>query len=246
MKILVMTMLAATVALSACASKQIEGISLNRSIPERMTDIGIERQALSGLDNIQGLSEGNHRIAINAFRGNVLLTGETPNEQTRQAVGSMTQSIAEAKQVHNRLKVAEPKSQSHTVHENYLKTKLTGKLITSGIKPSQYSLVVRDDVAYVMGVLTYTQLQEIKRLAQETEGILGFVPLADVLATQEQINNDNTATSNQAASTTSTSTPSGNYTDSGYPNSIYPNSATNSPNTTNSSYIRLYQGKNAP
>lgn len=226
--------------LGGCANKTTaptaaSSVSLNRSVPERLTDIGIKRQILSHLDGIEGLSQGNHRVAIDSFRGNVLLTGEAPSEQTAQAIANMAQSIAEVKRVHNRLSVGEAKSQSHSVHENYLKTKLNGKILVNKIRPSQYHLVVRDDTAYVMGALTYAQRNLIEKLAQETQGILGLVFLVDILVTQSESDSATNATPY------SYSPQSG-----GAPQSDRPQTSGAYGNTTQSGYIRLYQGTDSP
>lgn len=179
------------VALSGCVSKSANtaSLSVNRGISERLTDIGIERQVLSNLDAIVGLTNTNHRVAIDAFRGDLLLTGEVPTEATKRAIEQMAKSIKEVKKVHNRLKVSdEPKSQSHTVHENYLKTKYLTKLMTSGggIKMSQYRVVVRDDIIYMMGMLTVSQAQLASQIARQTDGIMGFVSLMTVLASSQE------------------------------------------------------------
>lgn len=189
-----MIILLGIIALSGCVTKPINtsNLSINRTIPERVTDLGIERQVLSNLDGIVGLTKNNHRVAIDAFRGDLLLTGEVPTIATKRAIEQMAKSIKEVKKVENHLKIFdEPKSQSHTVHENYLKTKYLSKLMTSGggIKMSQYRVVVRDDIVYMMGVMTVNQVQLASKLARQTEGIMGFVSLMTVLAAnQEEIN----------------------------------------------------------
>lgn len=190
MKQIIMILLGIAV-LSGCVSKPAvtPNLSLNRTIPERVTDLGIERQVLVNLDSIVGLTKNNHRVAIDAFRGDLLLTGEVPTEATKRAIEQMAKSIKEVKKVHNRLKVSdEPKSQSHTVHENYLKTKYLGKLMTSssGIRMSQYRVVVRDDIIYMMGMLTVNQAQLASKVARQTEGIMGFVSLMTVLASSQE------------------------------------------------------------
>lgn len=163
-------------------------VFVNRSMSEYVTDMGIERQVLSNLSSIAGLTAINHRVGINVFRGELLLTGEVPNMAIKQAIEQMAVSIKEVKKVHNRLKEStEPKSQSYTIHENYLKAKYLGKLIaSSNIKSSQYQVVVRDNMVYMMGVLTANQLQFARQLATQTEGVVGFVSLMTVLASNQE------------------------------------------------------------
>lgn len=249
--------------LSACVSSTTtssDGTLTNatRTLPERMTDFGIERQILSNLPNIAGLTEGNHRIAIKSYQGTVLLTGEVPSESTKFAVQNMVTSIREVQYLYNFLKVSDsPKSQSHTVHENYLQTKAKAKLLTKSalIKPSQYDIVVRDDIAYVLGVFTPYQQELIKAQLATVDGLIGATFVNTLITTQTQ--------ASAATNTTGHYNSAGSYNAAGY-NTVGYNSAAPSTNTpsgstatqfnpknptvqnSGSGYIKLYQGTNSP
>lgn len=176
-----------SVFLAACSSLTKAPEVSGRNIGEHITDIGVERQILAHLDNIAGLGARNHRVGIDAFRGQVLLTGEVPSEASKQAIGAMADSIEQVKEVHNHLVVAaEPKSQSHTVHEQYLKSKLQAKLLAAGIRLSQYDVAVRNDIAYLMGTLTFAQYQKLEQVAKSTDGIRGLVSLASIIASEQE------------------------------------------------------------
>lgn len=262
--------------LAGCATKTINPVtgqteSTTRGFGERFTDMTIERQILNSLEGVTGLTSNNYRVAANAYRGEVLLTGEVPSREACEAVARMAGSVREVTQVYNRLKVlSEPKSQSHTLHENYLKTKLVGKMLSYGIRPAQYNLVVRDDLAYLMGALTSEQVNTINNLAKDTDGILGFVSFAGVFS------NAVTPTSIPMAVTAQQTWPCGvvgstggvmtydvtypnkqsTYQPSNYPLGNYPQASTNvltpaaavAPivNNPQSSYVRRYQGTASP
>lgn len=178
----------AVAVLSGCVMKSTNSLSPTRTISERVVDLGIERDARSHLPIVEGLVNHGHRVAIDAFRGEVLLTGEVPSEHAKMAVERMVRSIREVREVHNRLQVTvPPKSQSHTVQEKYLQAKLAGKLLNSGMKPGQYSVVVRNDVAYLMGAMSYEESVAVRGLTQQTAGIRRFVPLGELFATSEEL-----------------------------------------------------------
>ncbi len=255
--------LIAVCCLSACVSSKPTTTSdgaltdASRTLPERMTDFGIERQILVNLPNISGLVEGNHRIAIKSYQGTVLLTGEVPSESTKLAVQQMVTSIREVQYLYNFLKVSDsPKSQSHTVHENYLQTKAKAKLLTKSalVKPSQYDIVVRDDMAYVLGIFTSYQQDIIKEQLASVDGLVGAIFVNTL------ISNTNNPINSTAGNTYNNPT-IGGYGSAPYPNTTYP-SATNTPpfgtataqyspknptiQKSNSGYIQLYQGTNSP
>lgn len=160
---------------------------VTRTLPQKVTDVSAERQLLSVLDGVAGLTSNNHRVAINSYRGEMLLTGEVPNQQIKIAVGERAAVLPNVSKVYNYLKISEPKSQSHTVHENYLKAKVLAKLLTSGaINKSQYELVVRDDTLYVMGSMTYPQVQVLQNTVASTDGVLAMVSLLNVMVTASE------------------------------------------------------------
>lgn len=168
--------------LSACVSTSTQVVvgdqeyAMSRTAIEKLEDFAIERRALQNINEINGLELGNHRVAVNAFRSDVLLTGEVPTEAIKTEIGQIIDSIREVGQVYNYLTVSEPKGHSHTLHEQYLKGKIDGRLFLhqkDNVKPSQYLVVVRDDKAYVMGVMTKAQQEEIVGTIRNTDGLKG-------------------------------------------------------------------------
>lgn len=186
-KVFAVSMMAALSAgLGACATGGIDSVGadvMGRTIPERIGDESIELTARRNLSTIPGIHENNVRIAIDSYRGEVLLTGEVPSEQAKVEIGRTIESIKDVNKVFNYLVVTEtPKSQSHTVHENYLRSKISARLLTNrDIKLSQYKIVVRDRTAYVMGYLTLAQQDYILQAIQSTPGMAMAVTLTTLV-----------------------------------------------------------------
>lgn len=156
---------------------------MSRTIPERIHDESIEFTARKNLSSIQGVSENSVRIAIDSFRGEVLLTGEVPTQAIKNDVQNMVSSMRDVKSVYNYLKVVStPKSQSHTTHENYLRLKIVARLLPNrDIKNSQYKLIVRDQTAYLMGYLTPSQQGHVIDAIQATAGMEAAVTLTTLV-----------------------------------------------------------------
>lgn len=176
--IFVLTALA--ISLTACVSAKTQVVyegqeyAVSRTALEKMTDFSIEREIIKNINQITGIEDGNHRVGINSFRGDVLLTGEVPSDAIKTEIEQITKSIRQVDSVYNYLTVGEPKSQSHTLQEQYLKTKVDAKLLLKqkeNITPSQYLVVVRDDMAYIMGVMTKAQQEEIIQTAYTVDGV---------------------------------------------------------------------------
>ena len=245
--------------LTGCVANT-SGLNINRTLPEKIADVTTERQLLTLLDGVQGLTSNNHRVAINTFRGELLLTGEVPSDTVRRAISDKAARLPGVTKVYNYLKVMQNKSQSHTLHENYLKAKLNAKLLASGIiSPTQYELVVRDDTAYLMGALTYPQLTTLHDVAASTDGVLALVSLVDVLMTESE--RSVLAAMAPAAASSVPATDNYGYNNYGYNTPNYNNDGTtgattppyySAPSPVNpnsqarSEYVRHYEGTNHP
>ncbi|WP_064611069.1 BON domain-containing protein [Moraxella catarrhalis] len=189
-KLLIVLTSMAMIGLTACASNGTQSIgadAMGRTIPERISDSSIELTARRNLATIPGVSPNAVRIDIASFRREVLLTGEVPSEQIKIEVGRTIDSMRDVEKVFNYLTVVEtPKSQSHTLHENYLRSKINTRLLTNRhLKSSQYKVVVRDRTAYVLGYLTSEQQGYILEAIQATPGMEAAVTLTTLVSTQE-------------------------------------------------------------
>ena len=237
--------------LSACATQNANSNNnsgyygvpvMYRTLPEAISDEAIERTSHKNLTNVHGVSENSVRIGIDSFRREVLLTGEVPSEQVKTDVANMISSIHDVKKVYNYLTVtATPKAQSHTLHENYLKSKIIAKILgTGGVHPSQYKLVVRDNMAYLLGFLTAQQEQTIINTIASVQGMEGVRVLttridgdvSQLSLTENAVVSENNSHAegmmyggnieNNIENTVYPSTPSTTATTS-YPYSMYPN-----------------------
>ena len=189
-KLLIVLTSMAMIGLTACVSNGTQSVgadAMGRTIPERISDSSIELTARRNLATIPGVSPNTVRIDIASFRREVLLTGEVPSEQIKIEVGRTIDSMRDVEKVFNYLTVVEtPKSQSHTLHENYLRSKINTRLLTNRhLKSSQYKVVVRDRTAYVLGYLTSEQQGYILEAIQATPGMEAAVTLTTLVSDQE-------------------------------------------------------------
>lgn len=202
-KLLIVLTSMAMIGLTACASNGTQSVgadAMGRTIPERISDSSIELTARRNLATIPGVSPNTVRIDIASFRREVLLTGEVPSEQIKIEVGRTIDSMRDVEKVFNYLTVVEtPKSQSHTLHENYLRSKINTRLLTNRhLKSSQYKVIVRDRTAYVLGYLTSEQQGYILEAIQSTPGMETAVTLTTLVSVQELENYTNHEVNTQA------------------------------------------------
>lgn len=190
-KIVIFTITALSSALMACSSAPTSntinyGVPfVNRTLPERMIDEGIEHTVLRNLPNVPGMENiQNHqmRMAVDSFRREVLLTGEVPNQMLSQNIYGMIDSMHDVNKIYNYLTVGVPKTQAHTLQDNVLKSRILARLVTDrSIKASQYKLVVRDSTVYVMGYMTQDQQNRIMEAIRQTQGVGQVVLLSNLV-----------------------------------------------------------------
>ncbi|MCL1623702.1 BON domain-containing protein [Moraxella sp. Tifton1] len=260
-------MLGVLMTLTACGTlgntaQSVDFADMGRSLPERISDESIEFTARKQLSYIAGVNENTVRIAIDSFHREVLLTGEVPNETVKTDIEAMVKSMKDVTAVYNYLTIAQtPKSQSHTVHENYLKSKINARLMAQqGIKASQYKIVVRDRTAYVMGHMTPIQQGYVLDAIQHTAGMASAVTLTTLVNDDVSVGAKIHPNPTQPSSSNGVIDGGGVYQAKPYAlQEIYvPNATTNAPaniepvytpvgmGKSTSGYVQLYQGTNTP
>jgi Predicted periplasmic or secreted lipoprotein len=116
------------------------------------------------------LAEAN--INVLSFNGVVLLTGEVPSSDLRQAAGEIVRAINKVRQVHNELLVKANSTFFSRSNDNWLATKLRSKILASrDIESERVKIVVENRVVFLMGLLTREEANLVSEIAARTEGV---------------------------------------------------------------------------
>ncbi len=111
-------------------------------------------------------------INVHVYNGVVLLTGEVQSQAQRDLAGKTARDVTRVRQVYNQLEVR-PKSKfmDRTV-DNILQTKIKAKLMfNKDIDSGKVKVIVENDVAYLMGLLTRVQVEKITEVVRKQKGI---------------------------------------------------------------------------
>lgn len=115
-------------------------------------------------------------INVHVFNGVVLLTGEVQSQNQRDLAGKTARDVSRVRQVYNELTV-QPKSKfmDRTV-DNIMQTKIKTKLmLNKDIDSDKVQVIVENDVAYLMGLLTRVQTEKITEVVRKEPGITKVV-----------------------------------------------------------------------
>jgi osmotically-inducible protein OsmY len=187
MRPLILLVLAAL--LAGCAAPVIiggaaAGIAIandRRTAGTILDDQGIELQTLDLVAADKELIEKCH-LNVTSYNGIALLTGECPDEQSRQAIAKLAQRVNKVRQVHNELRIA-PQSSSAERHRDSLVTTRVKSFIISDetIEGLHVKVVTEAGVVYLMGLVTRTEGDIAAKLASGAKGVKRVVTLFEYI-----------------------------------------------------------------
>ncbi len=146
------------------------------SIPKRMIDQGIEKTAKVNIYSKFPELINNSRIAVDSFNGTVLLTGEVPNQETKQKIQYLLSKMPDIRNLFNELKISRSHSMSYNVQDAYITSQLMAKVIAHPrLRIGRIKVVSETGVVYILGRLTQQEQQDIVKLANSTAPVLEVV-----------------------------------------------------------------------
>lgn len=111
-------------------------------------------------------------IKIYSFNGAILLIGQVPTSDMREMAGRVARNEPRVRQVYNELAVGPNTDFFDRTADNIIQTKIKGKLVVNrDIDSSRVRVIVEDDVAYLLGLLTRVQTEKITNVVRETKGV---------------------------------------------------------------------------
>ena len=154
---------------------------------------------------VKGFSQISHAVPdtahvnVTVFNRRVLLTGEVPDDQTKQRAEEIVRGLPNVNAVVNELAV-EPKSTFDTrANDTYLVARIKGALVyEKGISANDFKVVCERGNVYLMGLVTQDEADRGTDVASRVPGVLSVVKVFQYITPQEA----------QAAAATAGSAPS--------------------------------------
>lgn len=111
-------------------------------------------------------------IEVASFNGVVLLTGEVPNAEVRSIASEQAQAVPNVRIVHNELAIRGNSTflsrTNDSIMHKRIKLRLYGEDALNGIN---IDVIVQDDVAYLMGLVTREQGEVAAHSTSLTRGV---------------------------------------------------------------------------
>lgn len=121
-------------------------------------------------------------INFTAFNRRLLVSGEVPDEASREAVGRLAASIEGIQQVHNELRIAPPASLGSRGDDVFISSKVKARLLdTNQVASNHVKPVTEAGVLFLMGIVSEREARAAIAIGRTTAGVHKVVNLFEVL-----------------------------------------------------------------
>ena len=191
-RIVLSTLAAAALAsgLSACAPLIVGGaavgtlVAIDRRTPgAQLEDETIELRAGSRIR--ESLGNRTH-VNVTSYNRQVLLTGEVPDEATRQTVDQIVAKVENVRAVVNELGIMPPSSLSQRSNDTLVTGKMKASLIDArDLQSNAFKVVTERGVLYLMGRVTAREAERATQIARGISGVARVVRVFEVISDEE-------------------------------------------------------------
>jgi len=125
-------------------------------------------------------------VNVTSYNGVVLLTGEIPTTEMRNAVVSHAQHVAKVKQIHNETIVAPASDFSSRRQDTWITTKVKSALLSEKkINGLHFKVVTENQIVYLLGLVSRTEGDIAANAVRQVKGIKQIIKLFEYQQTDK-------------------------------------------------------------
>jgi len=111
-------------------------------------------------------------VSVTVFNRMALLTGEAPDETTRDEMSKIALGVPDIRAVTNEVQIAGVSTAASRLSDEVVTSKLKARLIDSGkVSPVHVKVVTEAGVVYLLGMVTQTEAENAVAVARTTGGV---------------------------------------------------------------------------
>lgn len=172
--------------ITACVPVVVGGAAAGGAMVADRRTSGIyvedENIELKAVKNVHDTLGEEAHVNITSFKGNVLLTGEVPNEQAKTKATALVKAIENVKNVTNELVVGPKTSIGSRTNDAYLTSKVKARFISENRFQANYVKVITENsVVYLMGYVTKKEAEDAAEIASSTGGVTRVVKVFEYI-----------------------------------------------------------------
>ena len=154
-----------------------------RSTGAQADDEGLEWKAAQ---QIPENDQANAHVNFTAFNRRLLITGEVPSEEARNAIGERVGKLDGVKEVFNETVVGAASSLSTRTNDSYVTSKVKARLVDEKtISANHIKVVTEAGIVYLMGIVTEREGKVAVAVTRTTAGVRKVVNLTEVISDAE-------------------------------------------------------------
>jgi len=136
-------------------------------------DQNIEIKAVKKM--LTNLGQQSH-VNVTSFNGNVLLTGEVPDEARKTLAVNLLKEIPNIRNVTDELVIGPESSLASRSNDTLITSRVKTRFITENRFPANYvKVVTENNVVYLMGIVTAEEAEAAVDIARNTDGVTKVV-----------------------------------------------------------------------
>src|SRR3954467_12020680 len=173
------------IVLGAGGAAAYSSLEDRRSTGTQIDDESIEVRASNRISDRFG---SNAHVNVTSYNRIALLTGEVPDERSREEAEKIVRAVPQVRDVTNDLQIAGISSYVARTNDSYLTSKVRGRLLdTKRVSPAHVKVVSEAGVVYLMGVVSEPEADEVVEIARNTGGVRKVVKAFEYCRTSDEI-----------------------------------------------------------
>jgi len=168
--------------LTATRDAPIDDNRGTRTIGSKIDDSLIETKAAVNIAKAHPDLENGSNIVVASYNGVVLLAGQTPRSELKQAAEQAAGSVQRVKRVHNEIQVLQPSSALARSNDSWLTTKIKTQMLTNQDVPgSRIKVITENGIVYLLGLVTRQEGNRATSVVQSVSGVQRIVKLFEYI-----------------------------------------------------------------
>jgi osmotically-inducible protein OsmY len=121
------------------------------------------------------------QVKVVSFNRFILLNGEVPSEEIKKDVGVLALGVENVRNVQNEVRVGEPTGLGQRSTDTLTTSKVKSRFVTENkFQPNHVKVVTRNDVVYLMGLVTAQEADDATEIARTTGGVQKVVRVFEI------------------------------------------------------------------
>ena len=150
-----------------------------RSVGAQADDEAIELKIANNIGT--GYGDRVH-VNVTSYNGVVLLTGEVPDEATRNQLLDFARTTNRVRRVQDEMVIAPPSPLSERTRDTFITSKVKARFVEANRFAANHVKVVTErGVVYLMGLVNRAEADEAARIAASTSGVVRVVKVFEYI-----------------------------------------------------------------